>query len=465
MNSKLLALSASALLATGAAAFSQAFTPGDLVVSVYGSTTSTSITDGQVTPITLQEYSLPTATSSTLQLTDVLPTSSYSGGVGIVGEDGSSSEGTIQLSGNDEYLTIGGYDATAAAAGINSSTSSTYAGDQWGESTVALAQSSDTNVPRVAAVIDSNGNVDTSTVLNDIYPTNNPRGVYSPDGSSIYISGQGTASGNEGIYLTSKGNNTTGANPVAPTPIYTLNSTRDLTEYNGGFYYSADQKNAQTGIFEYSTPPTSSQGSSTGTRITPASGTIYTNTGGSTGSGATASVNFSPEGFAFVTPTLLYVADTGAPKVKGTGDGGIQKWSYINNAWVLDYTLTDSNFVAPGSADNASHGETGFESLALQVVGSNVDIYAVSYTAGDADANGLYAVVDSESATSLPGGETFTEIQSAPGANTAGSTADFNFKGVSFAPTAPVPEPSTWATMLGGLGMLFAFARNRRRSA
>ncbi len=93
-------------MAGATSASAQYFTTGDLVVSTYGSTTSTSITDGQITPVTLEEFALPTATSATLVLKDQLPTSGTNGNVGIVGEDGSSSEGSLQLSDTGKYLTL-----------------------------------------------------------------------------------------------------------------------------------------------------------------------------------------------------------------------------------------------------------------------------------------------------------------------------------------------------------------------
>ena len=464
LNSKKLSLAlvGSALLAVSTHASAQLFTAGDLIVSTYGDLTGTSITDGEITPITLEEFSLPTATSASLVLTDQLPTTATGANVGIVGEDGSSSEGTIQLSGNGEYLTIGGYDGNAAAQGIqaasNQANGTNFApGTAWGEKTIALGQSADTDVPRVAATIDANGAVNTSTVLNDVYNTNNPRAVYSPDGTNFYISGQGAGVGDEGgIYTTTEGTNTTNGG-AAPTPIYNVVSTRDVTQYGGNTYYSADQnstkKGTQTGIFEYTGSPTTSQGTNTGTRLTPASGVV---------NGVT--VNFSPEAFTFANATTMYVADTGDPKAGGTGDGGIQKWSLISGTWTLDYTLTSANFVSPSTATSVADGQTGFEALTLAVNGDSVDIYAVSYTAGDADPNGLYAVVDSLSATTLPIGETVTELEAAPGSSNVGD-ADYNFKGVAFAPEA-VPEPSTVAMMivalLGMLGLIWNQARVRK---
>jgi hypothetical protein len=454
LNNLSLLLIGTALLASATDASAQYFTQGDLVVSVYGNPSGTNYTDGNITPITLQEYSLTTPTSASLVLTDQLPTSGTNGNVGLVGEYGSSSEGALQLTGNGQYLTIQGYDPAEAANGIQAATNAANGtnfapGTLWSTSTIALAQAADADVSRVAALIDANGNVNTSTVLNDIYNTNNPRSIYSANGTTFYISGQGASASDEGgIYMSTFGANTeTGG--AAPTGIYNAISTRDLVVSGGNLYYSTDQNNkkgVQTGIFEYSGIPTTSQGTSKGTLITPASTVINS-----------VSVNLSPEGFVFANATTLYVADTGDPKAGGTGDGGIQKWVNTGTVlvpnWVLEYTLTDPNFVSPSQATTIAHGETGFAALALQIVGGNVDIYATSYTAGDDDPNGLYAIVDPLSATTPQAGENFTELAAAAGNSNAGG-ADDNFKGVSFAPEL-VPEPSTWGLAIaGGLGML-----------
>jgi hypothetical protein len=395
-----------------------------------------------------------------------LPTTGTGGNVGIVGEYGSSSEGSLQVSGDGNYLTIGGYDGNLAENGAPAG--------GYGGSNTAEAQTTDTNVPRVAAVINiSTGNVNTSTVLNDVYSTNNPRSVYSPDGTTLLFSGQGPGKTDEGgIYSTTLGNNTT-TGGAAPTPIFNAVSTRTVTQAkvnaaNGtasitaNTYYAADQnsssKGTLTGIFEYTGTPTGSQGTNTGTRITPATATV---------NGVTA--NLSPQAFVFANPTTLYVADTGDPKAGGTGDGGIQKWIYSSSlgTWNLAYTLTASTFVSPTSATTAASGETGFEAMALTVNGGNVDIYAVSYTAGDANPNGLYSIVDNLSATSLAGNASTTtsettELQAAPGLGGAGG-ADYNFKGVAFLPVA-APEPSTVSllalALLGGA----LFARQRKNT-
>jgi hypothetical protein len=299
---------------------------------------------------------------------------------------------------------------------------------------VAEAQSTCANVPRIAALINiATGAVDTSTVSNDIYNMNNSRGVYTQNGSTVYLSGQGAGASDEGgLYLTSVGNNTT-TGGSAPTGIFNKVSTRTVSEWNidaanGVFtttpnlYYAADQnsssKGTQTGLFEYSGLPTTSQGSNTGTRITPVSGTVNGQT-----------VNFSPEGYFFANATTLYIADTGSPKAGGNGDGGIQKWSFssANQVWTLDYTLT-YNFAANGN------GETGFESLAAQVVNGQVYLYATTYTTADDAPDGLYGVVDNLSYTTAAQASSETVVE------LAASTSDLDFKGVAVVPAAQPPS-------------------------
>jgi hypothetical protein len=440
--------------------------PDGIVVTVYGdsntpeTTTSGSATnyvDGVPTPISLQEFSatISSGVDNTTPLVDEsLPDTGTNGNVGIVGEYGSSSEGTIQVSGNGQYLTIGGYDGnvdeTGAPAGGYSNANGT-----------AEAQSTDSNVPRVAAVIDiATGAVDTSTVLDDVYNTNNPRSIYSPDGTALYTSGQGAGTGDQGgLYLTSKGTNTTSGG-TAPTSIFNGESTRTVTEFNvnpngtssstPNLYYSADQnskKGTLTGIFEYSGTPTTNQGlTNPGTRITPASVTI-----GST------SYNLSPDGFFFANPTTLYVADTGSPKAGGNADGGIQKWSFnsVTASWSLDYTLT-FNFAANGTVANPDT-ETGFASLAAQVVGGVVDLYTTSYTSADDAPDGLYAVTDTlaDTTAAQAAGESVVEL--------AASGPDSDFKGVAF---IDAPEPGTWALFtFGCIGLLAGGRRLRRHFA
>lgn len=419
MKHFLLGTLAAAVLATTASA--QLFNSSDLLVSAYGNVgtagSSGSYADGVPTPISLVEY---TTTGQQVQAV-TLPTTDNGSNLGIVGEYGSSSEGTIQLSGNGQYLTVTGYSATPSYAGAGGP-----AGGYSNANGVALAQSPSSSVPRVIATVDANGNMSSNTSFNNLYSTNNPRSAWTQDGSSFYVSGQGSSTADQGIYLASAGATNTS------TTIYNAYDTRTVSGYGGNLYYSQDKKNKSTGIFEYTGLP---NGSVTSTQII----------AGSNGQSGSSRVNYSPEGFFFANANTLYVADTGIPKSGGTGDGGIQKWTFNGVNWSHVYTLKDANFVP----DTATNGETGFEAITGKVVNGVVSLYAVSYTAGDADPNGFYAINDTLTATAYAG-QTFTEL--------AASTPGMTFKGVSF---APIPEPATYAALMGCLVLAGGWVRRR----
>ncbi|HEY4988359.1 MAG TPA: hypothetical protein VII09_01055 [Opitutaceae bacterium] len=433
-----------------ARAFAQLFKPGNLVVTAYGNSGTASL-DGQLTAITLIEFS--TAGGPAVS-TFVVPTADGVGGsanLGVVGEYGSSSEGNIQASANGQYLTFGAYGATGSANGIQTATNvangtSFALGTAYSGSTIALGQSSDKDVPRVAAEIDINGNVNSSTVFNDLFNTNNPRSVFSSDGTSVYISGQGDGNTtNQGIFYAPVGLNTITSSGT-PTGIYNSVDTRFVSANAGNLYFSVDKKSVITGIFEFAGLPTTSM---TPARITAASN-------GLTGASG---VNYSPEGFFFANATTLYVADTGQPKNKSggvAGDGGVQKWVLSGGTWQLLYTFKNpSTFVSHSAGPQATSGETGFEAITGQVAGDSVQLFAVSYTAADDQPNGLYTISDTLDGASNPG-TTLTQIESAPG------SGGIVFKGVTFALVPPpIGEPAmpVWALIL--LAALLVWAATR----
>jgi len=442
--SRWLAPLALALSFSAATAFGQTyFTEGDLVVSTYG--VGGGFIDGVPTPISLLEFT----TSGNLVMTDTLPTADSGINFGIVGEYGSSSEANLQLTENDQALVISGYQADASYAGIGSPGGLGYSN----ENGDALAQSNADLVPRLVAEVGYNGVANVSTQFNGTYNQNNPRSVWSATGATFYISGQGNSTNDQGIYTINRGNNTVAGSPM-PTPISSNTglATRVVSEYNGNLYYSVDVKKAATGIFEYTGVPT---GVATARQILPANN-------GLTGSNE---VFYSPDGFYFANTTTLYVADTGDPKNKGVGDGGIQKWSLSSGTWTLDYTLTPGNFFPNfnDSTNSTADGEVGFESITGDVIGGNVDLFAVSYTLGDADADGLYTITDPLNALTETGEDAdFDEIATAPGIgddSTPTAIGGEVFKSVTF---APVPEPSTYALLFGAASLgLMAWKRRK----
>ena len=480
----LLALMASAVLPAAAQAFD--FTLGDLVVSVEGNgvfgARSGSYTDNQAAPLTLFEFAHAGTASASYAGALVLPQSDVGANHAISGEYGSSSEGTLQLSGDGKSLVIMGYGVNAAAFNANPTAYGTLTNDP--TKPTALGQSGSltgqayTPVSRVVAVIGGNGSVDTTTGVFNVFNGNNPRSAYSVDGSSFYISGQGNSpDATGGVFLTVKG----AASATAITGLDTSGKkssqdTRDVQVYNGQLFVSADSK-AGSGsnrdfIGTLGAPgalPVALANAGNGPTRLPG----YGNSGGTgklvltaqTANGVNAvgkEINLSPENFFFANATTLYVADSGAPKNDSAlndptgsslGDGGLQKWIFSGGAWNLAYTLSAGlNLVA----NNAASGTTGLLGLTGQAVGGKVELFATNYTIGDTDQTWLYSITDDLAALTRPAGETFTQLAAAP--------ADSNFKGVAFAPSggAAVPEPQAWVLMIAGFAFAGVGLRRRR---
>jgi hypothetical protein len=475
---------------------SASFTPGNLVVSVEGcgvhGGTCTAVPNGtgtgagnssiggygdnQAGPLTLFQYT-PNGTSSVTYVNSiVLPQAISGANFPVSGEYGSSSEATIQLSGNGQYLTIMGYGVNAAA--FDAAYVPGFTTDLFGAApSGALGQSgsltgqSYTTVPRVVALIDPFGNINSSTALSNIFNNNNPRSIYTADGvTSAYVSGQGTGCDlTGGVFYT-----VLGAPNSAPTAItggdavptstcvssgysgpLVAQDTRDIQIYNNTLYISIDSTEGKSDnrslIGTLGTPPATSLFSPiaapTGDTGGPNLMSGLGNTGGTgketiTTNGnnlnAGKGINLSPENYFFASPSVLYVTDSGSPKQTSAssllGDGGLQKWVNTepdgSGTWSLAYTLYQGlNLVANAASNSADvSGTTGLYGLAGTVVDGNVYLYATNFTIADLDPTYLYGITDVLSATTYPG-TSFTQLEAAP--------SDSNFKGVSFAPSLP----------------------------
>ena len=465
--------SAASLMALPAAvpALAQAntqFTPGNLVVAVegcgvYGGTctvvngTGTGAMnsanggygDNQAAPLTLFQFAPVGTTGATYVNSLVLPQVATGANLPVSGEYGSSSEATLQLSGAGRYLTLMGYGVNAAVFDAKPT--------QYGAApSLALAQSgsltgqSYTAVPRVLALVDGNGNVDSSTAVYNVFNLNNPRSAFAVGGAA-YLSGQGSGSDATGglfyvpLYATT----------TAPTAITGLDATnntvsqdtREVQVDNGTLFASVDSKAGSGAARSYvgtvgtpGTPPTTTVGAPAmlnnfGT--TAQNGKVTITTGAnSNGNGANAGlqINLSPNNFFFASPSVLYVADSGHSKQTSAtstlGDGGLQKW--VNTAadgsgtWNLAYTLYSGLRLV---ANTAAAGATGLYGLAGTVVNGSVQLYATDYNINDLDTTHLFGIADTLSFTtaSQAADETFSVLATAP--------KDSNFKGVAFAPT------------------------------
>lgn len=433
-------------------AFAQVFNSGDLVISISGDgNNSGTYGDNQASPIVLEDVT----TSGTIVSQLTLPQNNFvnSSGVqnyAISGEYGSSSEGSLQLSADGQSLVIMGYNVNANAWNAATASATNAYGTQALAQTTSVLGGTDTAVARVVADINANGVVDTSTALYGVFNTNNPRSVSTVNGSTFYIAGQGVKGDTtQGLFVAQDGASTA-------TAINTSTDMRTAEIYNGQLYVSTDSK--QTGatgtskgsanIAVYgSTLPT---GATTPTVLAGISNSVKL-TASANGINAAGTVNLSPENFFFANANTMYVADGGAPKQGGLGDGGLQKWTYNGTSWQLDYTLSAGlNLVA----NTAASGTTGLIGLTGKVVGNQVELFATNSTVGDLDQTYLYGINDSLSSTTLPNNESFTVLDTA--------AAGTNIRGVSFAPVMAVPEPSSYMMLLMGLGMIGWAVRRRR---
>jgi PEP-CTERM motif len=484
-KSKLLFSVAAVAAATQAIASANAesissFTEGDVVVVVEGNGSGTgSYTDNQAAPLTLYEYD---PSGASFEGSFELPQSASGANFPVSGEYGSSSEGTLQLSGNGRYLTVMGYGVNAntfnANPGSFSPDSSNTALGQSG----SLTGQSYTPVSRVVALIGANGSVNSSTALFNIFDANNPRSVYTADGSSFYVSGQGTkGDATGGVFYATLGSHSATSITGPDAGSGSSQDTREVQVFDNQLYVSTDSKSGSTNRSFIGTLgakgalPTSEANGGDGPAMLPGFG----NSGGTGKIKVTAAnannvnaglvgqdmtVNLSPENYFFANADTLYVADTGAPKNTSAdsplGDGGLQKWTLSGGTWTLDYTISAGlDLVANNTADPSNtSGTTGLYGLAGKVVTiggtPEVELFATNYTIGDTDQTYLYGITDVLGDLTAQAGEKFVELEKAP--------EDANFKGVAFAPAAP--EPSTWAMMMVGFVGLGFVARRRLQS-
>ena len=160
------------------------------------------------------------------------------------------------MTGNGKALVIAGYGVNAATFNANPS----KFGPTDPTKPNALAQSSSALVPRVVAVIGVNGNVNTTTALTAVFNGNNPRSVASFDGTSFYLSGQGTSPDQTGgVFFATLGATTatpiTGDDTMAKSSSTKNDSTQDTRAVrvivDGQLYVATDSKGGKNNARSY----------------------------------------------------------------------------------------------------------------------------------------------------------------------------------------------------------------------
>jgi PEP-CTERM motif len=174
----------------------------------------------------------------------------------------------------------------------------------------------------------------------------------------------------------------------------------------------------------------------------------------------------NPFGIWFADTNTLYVADEGDGTLANAGTSkiaGLQKWSLVNGIWQLDYVLQNGlglgvPYGVAGYPTALDPETDGLRNITGKVNGDGtVTIYGITSTVslnGDqgADPNKLMEITDVLSNLTSGGAasEQFITLDSAGDGEV--------LRGVSL---APVPEPSAFALLAGGLGLLGFFTRRR----
>jgi len=300
MNKRLMALMVVALAGSALAA---PFGQGNLVVVRVGAAGGPSL-NSAANAAFLEEYT----PSGLLVQTIAMPTSTSGTNRRLTISGSATTEGTLTLSANGQYLTMGGYDADVGTAAIGTTTSA--------------------NVNRVIGRIDSAGLVDTTTTTT-AFSANSIRSVVSNDGSQFWSSG-----GNGGAQYSSAlgGSTSTQVNNTGAT------NNRQLNIFNGQLYI-ASASGASRGINTIGT----------GLPTTPEAMTLLTGTGSITGT--------SPNDYYLSSGNVLYIADDSTT----AGVGGLQKWELSAGVW-----SRTANFVpANGGRLRQMTGTTGNDGSTL----------------------------------------------------------------------------------------------------
>lgn len=266
-----------ALLASRAPA---QFAPGNLVVVRVGD--GSAALSNAATAAFLDEYT----PAGVLVQSVPLPTVPSGPNRALTNSGTATSEGFLNLSADGHYLLCAGYDAAPGTAAIAGTTS-------------AL-------VNRVIARIDLNGNINTTTALNNAFSAGNPRSASSDDGTDLWAAG--SVGGIQ--YATLGGTTAVALNATAPT-------NNRVVQVVGGQLYCSSASGAFQGVSTVGT----------GLPTTPGQ-TITILPGFPTAAGP------SSYDYFFADANTLYVADD-----RTTIAGGIQKWTFSGGTWTQQYTL------------------------------------------------------------------------------------------------------------------------------
>ena len=358
-----------AAFATGSA-LARPFVPGNIVVARVGD--GTTALSAAAAAVFLDEYTPAGALVQSVPL----PTSVSGNNRILTAAGNATTELALTRSADGRYLVLTGYGTAPGTA--------------------AVVTTATTAVARVIGLISADGSIDTSTNTG-AFDGVSIRGAATVDGTSFYSVGA-----NSGVRYQALGSfASTPLNTTTPTNIRSVNVA-------GGNLYVTTASSPFIGL------------SQVGTGLPTTTGQTVTLLPGFPGATAGA----SPYGFYLADLSadvpgvdVAYVADDRAA-------AGIQKWSLVNNTWVLNGTITGG----------------GVRGLQGSASGSSVALVASS-----ANGNSLYALSDNAGYNAAPSQATLPAALATAGANTA-------FRGVALAPVAPAPAIASLAPASGPVG-------------
>ncbi len=363
---KNLVLSAAALVAlAGVSASAQiAFTAGNLVVLQAGVDGGPALSNAAAA-LFLKEIDIADG-----HVVQSIPVSS-TGATACTQSGSATSEGFLTRSVDGKRLVFVGYRADAGLAAVVSTTAA--------------------NNPRVVAVADCNGAVDTSTALSDAYSANNIRSAVSTNGTDLWTAGTASGTGG-GIRYTTLGGTTSvflndngagGSNPPTNCRVANIFFNQLYTSSSSGTFIGVG---------------------TVGTGLPTTGGQILTLLPGK--STVTGPSNYD---YYFADASTLYLTDD---RVLASG-GGLQKWTFDGTTWTLQYTLNS------GLANGLRH-------ITGKTVAGSTTVWGTTGVGTAAAGNQLVLVTDTGASS------TFATLGAGTGPNTW-------WRGIDFVPTGCTP--------------------------
>jgi hypothetical protein len=344
-------------------------TPGDVVIYRVGNGAAALANTGN--PVFIDEYN-PGG-----QLVQSIPllTLANGGNQALFASGTATSEGLLALSPDGRYVTFTGYSGTG---------------------TTSIVSSTSASNPRVVGRLDTlTGSVDTTTALTDFASANNPRGAFTADGTTLYVTGAAGGLRTATLGGTSSAQINTGTNPIA--------NLRAVAGFGGNLFITTSSGSAvRIGQVGSGFPTTAGQDTTPLPGIPTATGSPY--------EFFFADLDGSPG-----IDTLYLPEDT-------TAGGSIQKFVLSGGSWALKGSATASGI----------RGLTG----AVDATTGVVTLYGTTGGSGSNGGGTLYAFTDN---TGFGG----TISGSATALVTLAATSEESFRGITI-----VPEPASAAGLI-----------------